>query len=102
MTMRLALTFITAAVVVAPGLASAQSIDVFAASGVVTEPPGIGGAVFQRTSTAGTLGGFAGVRISAGNNLFVRPEFELSKSGEYLRMGGWWRWERFGEGEFVN
>ncbi len=53
-----------------------------------SEPPGIGGAVFRRTSTAGTLGGFAGARISAGDRLFVRPEFELSKSGEHLRMGG--------------
>ena len=53
-----------------------------------TEPPSIGGAVFRRTSTAGTLSGFAGVRISAGDHLFVRPEFELSKSGEHLRIGG--------------
>ena len=172
MTMRLALTFITA-VFVLPGLASAQSVEIFAVTGVVqvwddegnigtgvpigggigfrsphgfgiellaerqkatrnftsgvsfdstitaararllkyfgsgrtqpfagaglgvariessrTEPPGIGSAVFQRTSTAGTLSGFAGVRISAGDHLFVRPEFELSKSGEHLRMGG--------------
>jgi len=53
-----------------------------------TEPLGIGGAVFQRTSTDGSLGGFFGVRISAGDHLFVRPEFEVSKSGEHLRMGG--------------
>ena len=43
---------------------------------------------FQSESTAGTLSGFAGVRIPVGNVLFVRPEFEVSKSGEHLRMGG--------------
>jgi opacity protein-like surface antigen len=44
--------------------------------------------VFQSESTNGTLSGFAGVRIAAGNRLFVRPEFEVSKAGEHMRMGG--------------
>ena len=44
--------------------------------------------MFQSESTKGTLSGFAGVRIAAGNVLFVRPEFELSRAGEHMRMGG--------------
>lgn len=44
--------------------------------------------VFRSESTNGTLSGFAGVRIAAGNRLFVRPEFEVSKAGEHIRMGG--------------
>ncbi len=44
--------------------------------------------VFQSDSTSGTLSGLAGVRIAAGNAMFVRPEFELSRAGEHLRMGG--------------
>ena len=44
--------------------------------------------VFKSDSTAGTLSGFAGVRVAAGRTLFVRPEFELSKAGEHIRMGG--------------
>jgi opacity protein-like surface antigen len=44
--------------------------------------------VFRSESTKGTLGGFAGVRIAAGNVLFVRPEFELSRAGEHMRIGG--------------
>ncbi|HET9467264.1 MAG TPA: hypothetical protein VFO48_02585 [Vicinamibacterales bacterium] len=44
--------------------------------------------VFQSTSTSGTLSGFAGVRIPVGPALFVRPEFEISKAGEHIRMGG--------------
>jgi hypothetical protein len=52
-----------------------------------TEPPGFGG-VFSRTKKSGTVSGFAGVRIPAGDRLFVRPEFEISRSGEHLRMGG--------------
>lgn len=44
--------------------------------------------IFQSSSTAGTLSGFAGVRISAGSRMFVRPEFELSKAGQHLRIGG--------------
>ena len=52
-----------------------------------TEPPGFGG-VFSSTSKAGTISGFGGVRIPAGNRLFVRPEFEIARSGEHLRMGG--------------
>jgi hypothetical protein len=38
--------------------------------------------------TAGTLSGFTGLRIAAGNALFVRPEFEISKAGEHIRLGG--------------
>ena len=44
--------------------------------------------VFQSASTNGTLSGFVGVRIPAGNVMFVRPEFEVSKAGEHLRLGG--------------
>lgn len=44
--------------------------------------------VFRSDSTAGTLSGFAGVRIAAGNVMFLRPEFELSKAGEHMRIGG--------------
>jgi opacity protein-like surface antigen len=44
--------------------------------------------IFRSEHTNGTLSGFAGVRIAAGNVLFVRPEFELSKAGEHLRIGG--------------
>lgn len=44
--------------------------------------------VFRSESTTGTLSGFAGVRIAAGNVVFVRPEFELSRAGEHMRIGG--------------
>ena len=44
--------------------------------------------IFRSKSTAGTLSGFAGVRIAAGNVMFVRPEFELSRAGEHMRIGG--------------
>jgi hypothetical protein len=44
--------------------------------------------IVRSRSTAGTLAGFAGVRIAAGNVMFVRPEFELSKAGEHMRIGG--------------
>lgn len=44
--------------------------------------------MFRTESTAGTLSGSAGVRIAAGNVMFVRPEFELSKAGEHVRIGG--------------
>ncbi len=52
-----------------------------------TEPPGFGG-VFRSDKTSGTLSGFFGVRIPAGNRLFVRPEFEISRGGEHMRIGG--------------
>jgi opacity protein-like surface antigen len=52
-----------------------------------TEPPGFGG-IFTSSHTSAMLSGFAGVRIPAGERLFVRPEFELSKFGEHLRIGG--------------
>ena len=51
-----------------------------------TEP--FGGNIFRRSTTSGTLSAFAGVRIAAGNTLFVRPEFEFLKGGEHIRMGG--------------
>jgi opacity protein-like surface antigen len=44
--------------------------------------------VFQSASTSGTLAGFAGVRIPAGHLMFVRPEFEISKAAEHIRLGG--------------
>lgn len=44
--------------------------------------------VFQNDSTDATWGGFAGVRIPAGRVMFVRPEFEFSKAGQYIRLGG--------------
>jgi opacity protein-like surface antigen len=52
------------------------------------ESPIAGGDIFRSESTKGTLSGFAGVRIAAGNVLFVRPEFELSRAGEHMRIGG--------------
>lgn len=52
-----------------------------------TEPPSFGG-VFRSASTSGVLSGFAGVRIPVGNVIFVRPEFEISKAGEHIRLGG--------------
>jgi len=51
-----------------------------------TEP--FGSNVFRSASAAGTVSGFAGLRIAAGHHLFVRPEFELSKAGEHIRIGG--------------
>jgi opacity protein-like surface antigen len=44
--------------------------------------------VVQADSTDGTFSGFAGVRIPAGSLMFVRPEFEISKAGEHMRIGG--------------
>ena len=44
--------------------------------------------VLRSESNAGALSGFAGVRISAGNVMFVRPEFELWKAGEHMRISG--------------
>ena len=44
--------------------------------------------IVRSESTSGTLAGFAGVRIAAGNVMFVRPEFELSRAGEHMRIGG--------------
>ena len=52
-----------------------------------TEPPGFG-VVFSSQATSGTLSGFAGVRIPVGSRLFVRPEFEVSRGGEHMRIGG--------------
>jgi opacity protein-like surface antigen len=43
---------------------------------------------FTSDATAGTLSGFAGLRIAAGNVMFVRPEFEISRAGEHMRIGG--------------
>jgi opacity protein-like surface antigen len=44
--------------------------------------------IVRSKSTAGTLAGFAGMRIAATNVMFVRPEFELSRAGEHIRIGG--------------
>lgn len=44
--------------------------------------------VHERTSTSGTLSGIFGVRIAVGPHLFVRPEFEASRAGEHMRIGG--------------
>jgi opacity protein-like surface antigen len=44
--------------------------------------------IVRSSSTAGTLSGFAGLRVAAGNLVFVRPEFEISKAGEHIRIGG--------------
>ena len=52
-----------------------------------TEPVGFGG-VFSRTVNSGSVSGFAGLRIPAGTRLFVRPEFEISRAGEHVRIGG--------------
>jgi Outer membrane protein beta-barrel domain len=40
------------------------------------------------TSTATSTSAIAGVRIFADPRLFVRPEFEIGRAGEYLMMGG--------------
>jgi hypothetical protein len=52
-----------------------------------SEPVGFGG-VFSRTLKSGSVSGFAGLRIPAGHRLFVRPEFEIARAGEHLRIGG--------------
>ena len=44
--------------------------------------------VFQSDANAGTLTAFGGVRIDAGTVIFLRPEFEFSKAGEHMRIGG--------------
>jgi opacity protein-like surface antigen len=44
--------------------------------------------VFDSSSTDASFSGFAGVRIPAGNLMFVRPEFQVSKFGEHVRLGG--------------
>ena len=44
--------------------------------------------VSRRESTSGAFSGLAGVRIAAGSLFFVRPEFELLKAGEHMRIGG--------------
>ena len=44
--------------------------------------------IFRSDASAATFSGFAGLRIAAGNRVFVRPEFELSKAGEHIRIGG--------------
>ncbi len=42
----------------------------------------------DRTTTSATIAGFTGVRFAVGRRAFVRPEFELSRAGEHLRIGG--------------
>jgi opacity protein-like surface antigen len=41
-----------------------------------------------RTTTSPTLSAFGGVRFAAGQNLFVRPEFEFLTAKEHLRLAG--------------
>ena len=41
-----------------------------------------------RTTTSPTVSGFAGLRIAVARSAFVRPEFEVSRLGEHLRIGG--------------
>ena len=43
--------------------------------------------IHRSASTSGTLSGHVGVRFATGS-MFVRPEFELSRAGEHIRMGG--------------
>jgi len=52
-----------------------------------SEPPGVGG-IFTRTSKVASVSGFAGWRIPVGPRFFVRPEIEVSRAGEHLRIGG--------------
>ena len=94
MTMRLALTFISAVFVV-PGLASAQSIEVFAATGVVQ--------VWDDEGNIGTgvpIGGGIGFRSPHGWGI----EFlaERQKATRNPVSGSRIEWARRGEGEFVN
>ena len=42
----------------------------------------------ERRTTSGTLSGFTGVRIAVGRRGFVRPEVELMRAGEHLRIAG--------------
>jgi opacity protein-like surface antigen len=42
----------------------------------------------ERRTTSGTLSGFTGVRVAAGRRGFVRPEVELLRAGEHLRIAG--------------
>jgi hypothetical protein len=42
----------------------------------------------ERRTTAGSLSGLTGVRIAAGPRGFLRPEVELLRAGEHLRIGG--------------
>lgn len=42
----------------------------------------------ERKTTSTTLGGFTGVRIGAGRRGFLRPEVEMSRAGEHLRIAG--------------
>jgi len=59
------------------------------AAGAAASTTGAGfGGVFSRTVNAGSVSGFAGLRIPAGTRLFVRPEFEISRAGEHVRIGG--------------
>jgi hypothetical protein len=44
--------------------------------------------VRRRTTNSAALSGFSGVRLGVGQRMFVRPEFELSRSGEHMRIGG--------------
>jgi opacity protein-like surface antigen len=43
--------------------------------------------IHRRTTASATISALTGVRIPAGR-LFVRPEFEISRAGEHMRLGG--------------
>ena len=42
----------------------------------------------ERRVTSGTVSGFTGVRIAAGRGAVLRPEVELLRAGEHLRIAG--------------
>ena len=42
----------------------------------------------ERKTTSGTISGFTGVRIGAGRRGFLRPEVDMSRAGEHLRIAG--------------
>jgi len=52
----------------------------------ITEFPGLPRR--DGTSSATSASAIAGVRMFADPRLFVRPEFEIGRAGEYLMMGG--------------
>ena len=43
---------------------------------------------FEREISSGSFGAVTGVRISLTDRVFVRPEFEFAKAGEFITLGG--------------
>jgi opacity protein-like surface antigen len=43
---------------------------------------------FEREISNGSFGAVTGVRISLTDRVFVRPEFEFAKAGEFITLGG--------------